>query len=100
VRPLRGERVQAVLGAPGKVTAQVGFGVLAGGALEAGQVGGHCQPQPVGERFRRIGGRGDQLGEGGHALTLQRPAVTVKLTSTHPAVLCGNRKITALFRLT
>jgi hypothetical protein len=52
VRPLRGQRVQAVLGAPGQVTAQVGFSVLAGGALEAGQVGGYCQPQPVGERLR------------------------------------------------
>jgi hypothetical protein len=44
VRALRGERVQAVLGAPGEVAAQVRFGVLAGGALEAGQVGSHCQP--------------------------------------------------------
>jgi hypothetical protein len=35
VRPLRGQRVQAVLGAPGQVAAQVRFSVLAGGALEA-----------------------------------------------------------------
>jgi hypothetical protein len=33
VRPLGGQRVQAALGAPGQVAAQVGFGVLAGGAL-------------------------------------------------------------------
>jgi hypothetical protein len=82
---LRGQRVQAVLGAPGQVAAQVGFGVLAGGTLEAGQVGSHCQPQPVSERFRRIGGREGQLGECRHALTLQRHAVSVKLTSTHLA---------------
>ena len=30
VRPLRGQRVQAPLGAPGQVAAQVGFGVLDG----------------------------------------------------------------------
>jgi hypothetical protein len=35
VRPLGGQRVQAALGAPGQVAAQVGFGVLAGWALEA-----------------------------------------------------------------
>ncbi len=85
VRPLRGQRVQAVLGAPGQVAAQVGFGVLAGGALEAGQVGGYCQPQPVGERLRRIGRRWGQLGEGHHALTLRRLTVTVKLTNTQLA---------------
>jgi len=45
VRALRGQRVQAVLGAPRQVAAQVRFGVLAGGALEAGQVGSYCQPQ-------------------------------------------------------
>jgi hypothetical protein len=83
VRPLRCQRVQAALGAPAQVAAQIGFGVLARGALKAGQVGSHCQPQPVSERLRRIGGREGQFGEGRHALTLQRRAVTVKLTSTH-----------------
>ena len=57
VRALGGERVQAALGAPGQVAAQVRFGVLAGGALEAGQVGGRCRPQLAGERLRRIRGR-------------------------------------------
>ena len=57
VRPPGGQRIQATLGAPGQVAAQVGLGVLAGGALEAGQVGSHCQPQLVSERHRRIGGR-------------------------------------------
>jgi hypothetical protein len=56
VRALRGQRVQAALGAPGQVAAQVGFGVRAGGALEAGQVGSYCQSQPVGERRQRTGG--------------------------------------------
>jgi hypothetical protein len=39
MRPPGGERVQAVLGTPGQVAAQVGFGVVAGGAFEAGEVG-------------------------------------------------------------
>jgi hypothetical protein len=89
VRPPGSQRVQAALGAPRQVTAQVGFGVLAGGALEAGQVGSHRQPQPVGERRRRIGGRWGQLGESRHALTLQRLAATVKLTNTHLAAEAG-----------
>ena len=72
VRSPGGQRVQATLGAPGEVAAQVRFGVLAGGALEAGQVGGYCQPQPVGERRQRIGRYGGQFGEGHHALTLRR----------------------------
>ena len=91
---MRGQRVQAALGAPGQVAAQVRFGVLTGGALEAGQVGGHCQPQPVGERLRRIGGRGDQRGEGLHSLTLQRPAVTVNLASTNLAANASRRSRT------
>ena len=53
---------------------------------EAGQAGRCCQPQPVSERLGKIGRRGGQLGEGRHALTLQRLAVTVKLTGTHLAV--------------
>jgi hypothetical protein len=44
------------LGAPGQVAAQVRFGVLTGGAFEAGQVGGHRQPQLVSEWRRKIGG--------------------------------------------
>lgn len=36
-------------------------------------------------RLRRIGRREGQLGESRHALTLQRLAVTVKLTNTHLA---------------
>lgn len=47
VQSLRGRRVQAPFRAPGEVAAQVGFGAVAGDALEAGQVGSHCQPQPV-----------------------------------------------------
>src|SRR5579859_6860880 len=39
VRPPGGQRVQAALGAPGKVAAQIRLGVLALATLEAGQVG-------------------------------------------------------------
>lgn len=39
VRPARGQRVQAVLGAPGEIAAEVGLGVVAGGTFEPGQVG-------------------------------------------------------------
>ena len=85
VRPLRGQRVQAALGAPGQIAAQVRFGVLARGALEAGQVASHCQPQPVSEWLSRIGGREGQLAEGRHTTTLQRLAVAVKLTNMHGA---------------
>ena len=56
VRPVGGQRVKAPLGAPGQVAAQVRFGVLTGGALEAGQVGGHRQPQLVSEWRRKMGG--------------------------------------------
>ena len=79
MRPLGGQRVQAVLGAPGQVAAQVGFGVLAGGALEAGQVGSYCQPQPVSKRRQRIGGHRGQFGEGNHAFTLSEHSPCVKL---------------------
>jgi hypothetical protein len=54
VRSLRGQRVQAALGAPGQMAAEVRFGVLARGALEAGQVGSHCQTQLVSERRQGI----------------------------------------------
>ena len=57
VRAPRGQWVQATFGAPGQVATQVGPGVLTGGPLEPGQVGGHCQPQLVSERLRRMGWR-------------------------------------------
>jgi hypothetical protein len=69
----RGQRVQAAFSAPGKVAAQVGLGVLTGGALEAGQVGGHCQPQLISERHQTIGGDGREFGEVHHAQTLRLP---------------------------
>jgi hypothetical protein len=39
-----GQRVQALLRAPDKVAAEVGFYVLAGGTFEPGEVGSYCQP--------------------------------------------------------
>jgi hypothetical protein len=83
VRAPDGERVQALLGAPGQVAAQVRFGVVAGGAHEPGEVSGRCQLQPLSERLWRIGGRESQLGEGRHAMTLKQFTVTVKLTNTY-----------------
>jgi hypothetical protein len=56
-----------------------------GGALGAGEAGGHCQPQPACERPGRTGGRGCLRVHGCHALALRRPAVTVKLASAHRA---------------
>ena len=66
----RGQRVQAAFGAPGQVAAQVGFGVIAGGTLESGQVGSHRQPQLISERHQTIGRDGQQFGEVHHAQTL------------------------------
>jgi hypothetical protein len=84
VRPLGGQRVQASFRAPGEVAARVGFGVVAGRAREAGQVGSHCQPQLVSERRRRIGGDCGQVGEIWHALTLRRLPIAVKLSRQSP----------------
>ena len=84
VRPPGGQRVQAARGAPGKVAAQVRFGVLPGGAFEAGQVRGHCQPQPVSKQRQGIGRYGGQFGEGHHALTVSR--VTVLREVAQPAL--------------
>jgi hypothetical protein len=56
VLPPGSQRVEAALGAPGQIAAQIRFGVLSGGALEAGQVGSHCQSQLVSEQGGRIGG--------------------------------------------
>ena len=71
VRAAGRQRVQAALGAPGQVAAQVRFGVLPGGAREARQVGGHCQAQLVSERRWMIGGDGRQVCEAHHAQTLR-----------------------------
>ena len=58
VRAAGGQRVQAAVSAPSQVAAQVGLGVLAGGAREPGQVGGRGQPYMI--SWRRIGcGRGE-----------------------------------------
>ena len=49
------ERVQAGLGAPREITAQIGGGVVSGGALEPGKIGGHGKPQPVSMRHGMAG---------------------------------------------
>jgi hypothetical protein len=46
------QRDQDDLGSLAAHSAEVRFGVLARAALEAGQVGSHCQPQLVSERRR------------------------------------------------
>jgi hypothetical protein len=46
-------------GTPGEIAAQVGVGVVSGGALEPGEIGGHCEPQPISMRDQGAGlGRG------------------------------------------
>ena len=65
------QRIQAALGAPGQEAAQIGFDVIAGGALEAGQVRSHCQLQLISERHRMIGGHWSQFGEVHHDPTLR-----------------------------
>lgn len=71
MRAARGERVQAAFCAPGQVAAQVGLGVIPGGALETGQVRRDRQPQLISERRQRIRREGRQVGEGPHAQTLR-----------------------------
>jgi hypothetical protein len=60
-----GDRGAALCSPPGQEGAQVGFGVVAGGALETGQVGSHCQPQrpspAVADKPERRAGRGAGL---------------------------------------
>ena len=78
MRAPRGQRVQSALCAPGEVAAQVGRGVLAGGALEPGQVGSHCQPQLISERRRTIKREGRQVREVHHAQTLRLLSAAAK----------------------
>ncbi len=52
--------------------------------LEAGQAGGHCQPQPVSERRQGMRGHEGQVGEVPHALTLRQFPIAVKFTQPHP----------------
>jgi len=84
VRPPGSQWIQAALCAPGEVAAQVGFGVLAGGALEPGQVGSHGEPQPVSYRHKAIGGDWDQFGEVRHDLTLRPLPAATKLAKPAP----------------
>jgi hypothetical protein len=58
VGALGGQRVQATLRAPCVEAAQVGFGVLARGALKASQVGNYGQPQMISDGHMAVGGAG------------------------------------------
>ena len=71
VRAAGSQRVQAAFSAPGQEAAQVGLGVVTGGALETGQVGGHCQPQLISAGDQVIGWARRQVGEVRHAQTLR-----------------------------
>ena len=53
------EGVQVALGAPGEIAAQIGVGVDSGGALEPGEIGAYCEPQPVSMRDEIAGLGGD-----------------------------------------
>ena len=65
-------------------TARIGFGVIAGGALEPGQVRGHCQPQLISERHRTIGGHWGQFGELHHDPTLRSFPAAAKAAGLAP----------------
>jgi hypothetical protein len=53
------EGIQAAFGTPGEIAAQVGVGVVSEGALEAGEIGGHCEPQRISMREEGAGLGGD-----------------------------------------
>jgi hypothetical protein len=100
VRAPRGQRVQAAFGAPGQVAAQVGLGVLAGGTLETGQIGRHCQPQLISDLHQRIGRDGRQFGEVHHAQTRRPPPSPAKPANTPDAANeCTRRRAEELARL-
>jgi hypothetical protein len=96
MRATRGQRVQAVLGAPGHVAAQVGLGVVTGGAFETGQAGSHRQPQLISERHQVIGRDRGQVGEVPHGQTLRllrsaaKPAAPARQLRTFTHSAAGN----------
>jgi hypothetical protein len=49
------ERVQASLGTPGEIAAQIGVGMVSGGALEPGKIGSYREPQPISMRDQSAG---------------------------------------------
>jgi hypothetical protein len=51
--------IQPVFGTPGEIAAHVGVGVVSGGALEPGEIGGHCEPQLISMRDEGAGLGGD-----------------------------------------
>ena len=84
VRAACGQRVQAMFRGPGQEAAQVGFGVVTGGAFETGQVGSHREPQLISERHQVIGRDGQQGSKGPHAQTVRREPPAAK-PKTYPA---------------
>jgi hypothetical protein len=72
------QRVRPARRAPGLIAAQVRLSALTRGALEPGQVGGHCQPQLIGERRWMIGRDQGQICGVHHAQTLRPPPATTK----------------------
>jgi hypothetical protein len=80
IRPPGGQWVQAALGAPGEIAAQVRFGVLSGGALEPGQITGHGQPQLVRQPHNMIGRDSGQFREVRHEPTLRLLGIITKIT--------------------
>lgn len=66
------QRIQAAPADPGQEAAQIRLGVVAGGALEPGQVASHRQPRLISDRHKRIGGDGGQLCEVHHDPTLRK----------------------------
>src|SRR5258708_6135908 len=49
------ERVQAPLGTPGEIAAQLRVGMVWGGAFEPGKIGSYREPQPISMRDQSAG---------------------------------------------
>lgn len=71
--------------APGEEAAEVGFGVLSGGAFEPGQVGSHGQPQRVATWRRKIGKGLRPVRDVHHDPTVRLRPATLKPANPHQA---------------
>jgi hypothetical protein len=93
VRPPGGQRIQATLGAPGQVTAQVGLGVLAAGALEAGVSRSWLYTQPdISGQIRRLRKNTHGAGSAGPVPASQR-ATDASLRARLTAALNRNKQL-------